>query len=149
MRVRFNPRTRVGCEFILGLHFCEHRVSIHAPVWGANVSIWLGVSGMRFNPRTRVGCEHVGLAVFDAKTFQSTHPCGVRKPVSVGCRYRRVSIHAPVWGAKNNNVLSCMTYTFQSTHPCGVRNYIAAYGDARLKFQSTHPCGVRNIRKLL
>ena len=54
-------------------------VSIHAPVWGATNRIAMSLTN---------------------KSFQSTHPCGVRHPIK-----RRhsgmvsVSIHAPVWGA--------------------------------------------------
>ena len=55
--------------------------------------------------------------------FQSTHPSGVRRgALPSGGADRRISIHAPQWGA------TCFarrrrrtTWRFQSTHPSGVR----------------------------
>ena len=162
----FNPRTRVGCEVDLVGFDSTGKVSIHAPVWGANVgcrqryrdrrvSIHAPVWGAnhpnsngrrvksRFNPRTRVGCEHLQNLKQD-----------------IG----KVSIHAPVWGAKVIVIARLTADTFQSTHPCGVRKRVAAchqpvFGfNPRTRvgcelsrrrrawhaaFQSTHPCGVR------
>ena len=117
----FNPRTRVGCdnqpqrtqtgERFQSTHPCGVRrfcpiglpaqfVSIHAPVWGATVSI-----------------KYIDFIT----EFQSTHPCGVRpateskkgrkpsfnprtrvgcdKPLDMSGKDAMVSIHAPVWGA--------------------------------------------------
>ena len=56
-----------------------------------------------FNPRTRVGCDdHRQSRVPDAGKFQSTHPRGVRPRLFLHVRrFRRVSIHAPAWGATN------------------------------------------------
>ena len=54
----FNPRTRVGCEVATVYAEQFASVSIHAPVWGANVIVGF-------------------FAVF-VVAFQSTHPCGVR-----------------------------------------------------------------------
>ena len=90
----------MGCESLSGVQFVKDGVSIHAPVWGANidytkiaiissVSIHAPVWGanscffstkrlISFNPRTRVGCEN------DHETEK---------------KYKEVSIHAPVWGA--------------------------------------------------
>jgi len=76
---RFNPRTRVGCDFDNGHRYIQQHVSIHAPAWGAT-------RGQ--GPRER------------RRTFQSTHPRGVRlylvRRLKVYCY---VSIHAPAWGA--------------------------------------------------
>ena len=36
--VRFNPRTRVGCESIKATNPTLATVSIHAPVWGAKAA---------------------------------------------------------------------------------------------------------------
>ena len=121
----------------------DELVSIHAPVWGAKRSCLSKKTPKSFNPRTRVGCEQrrhacVALGVVSIhapvwgakskyrrylapKPFQSTHPCGVRRPAPsstsssagfnprtrVGCEVSFfcfstsscVSIHAPVWGA--------------------------------------------------
>ena len=41
---RFNPRTRVGCDFFLAVVLvAEEVVSIHAPAWGATVSMFYPV----------------------------------------------------------------------------------------------------------
>ncbi len=99
--IRFNPRTRVGCECIITSLRATVCVSIHAPVWGAKVLRFLDnhqprfqsthPCGVRrtsrwheswlssFNPRTRVGCEVLQLYILTILTFQSTHPCGVRR----------------------------------------------------------------------
>ena len=55
---RFNPRTRMGCDRNKRRGRPTHRVSIHAPAWGATCS--------RNTP------------TLHAK-FQSTHPHGVRQ----------------------------------------------------------------------
>ena len=98
-------------------------------------------------------------------TFQSTHPCGVRIDITQDFDFTSsVSIHAPVWGAKHQLIITALPLSFQSTHPCGVRNckqqmgvgltvsiHAPVWGAKRLihhaqfmvMFQSTHPCGVR------
>ena len=74
----FNPRTRVGCDVFVVIMTCyfmfqsthpcgvrlnkwgiatEKLVSIHAPVWGATMSLGFLVGTGSFNPRTRVGCD--------------------------------------------------------------------------------------------
>ena len=170
---RFNPRTRVGCDW-----------SRHG-------------RGLRcrpcFNPRTRVGCDGRRAGVHPAgRGFQSTHPRGVRPGCSalpvpapgsfnprtrVGCDPRamcrpwprsRVSIHAPAWGATPLTGLqrraayvsihapawgatgracnlSGPTSGFQSTHPRGVRPLPERLRVLDTSFQSTHPRGVRHV----
>ena len=78
----FNPRTRVGCDAHCLINLVPSRVSIHAPVWGATITM---------------------SQQFQAKTFQSTHPCGVRPYLTVKTVSTDVSIHAPVWGATINH----------------------------------------------
>ena len=99
-------------------------VSIHAPTWGATFLLlrWLEIipfqsthprgvrpSSLRtdcsfincFNPRTHVGCDlKPSTQLSIRRLFQSTHPRGVRR-LTVGAMvaYKRVSIHAPTWGA--------------------------------------------------
>ena len=80
-------------------------VSIHAPAWGATRARERGTNGAWcFNPRTRVGCDpgHVGDLL--------GHGC-FNPRTRVGCDHtdgislhpaRRVSIHAPAWGATPN-----------------------------------------------
>ena len=76
--IRFNPRTRVGCDDVMGVSRIELNVSIHAPVWGATKPRNDPAFGLRFNPRTRVGCD-IAMPFY---------------PIEF-----KVSIHAPVWGA--------------------------------------------------
>ena len=99
----FNPRTPAGCDpFAHPRPTGARVVSIHAPLRGATGN---GVGG----PQAERG-------------FQSTHPCGVRRP---------------------GNVTGSASGTFQSTHPCGVRLELDSVHMHQLSFQSTHPCGVR------
>ena len=77
-----------------------------------------------FNPRTRVGCDKIyKTSLSEDFEFQSTHPRGVRhssKPAKSS--ERRVSIHAPAWGATLVTTKGANTMQkFQSTHPRGVR----------------------------
>ena len=122
----FNPRTRVGCDgdgLLVGL--APHGVSIHAPAWGATTSAGpRRPPCRRFNPRTRVGCDAKAIADKDREyLFQSTHPRGVRPGPAPGVQPRqRVSIHAPAWGATDEDLaLAVGGLVFQSTHPRGVR----------------------------
>ena len=59
-------------------------VSIHAPAWGATLSVLYHLINLGFNPRTRMGCDKQDK---DAYTklymFQSTHPHGVRPSTEV------------------------------------------------------------------
>ena len=41
---------------------------------------------------------------FQGCQFQSTHPCGVRRPKTCYSHDGQVSIHAPVWGATNDKL---------------------------------------------
>ena len=102
--------------------------------------------------------------------FQSTHPSGVRLWRYAALVWkRRISIHAPQWGATVDidvllldHLISIhapqwgateaaeaflfMPEIFQSTHPSGVRlDSNIAQKFASLSFQSTHPSGVRRI----
>jgi len=143
----FNPRPRVGGDKGCRNKAQLHRVSIHAPAWGATSderAVHPGVSG--FNPRPRVGGDPVCSAVAAAARsfnprprvggdptsvmwssgyilFQSTPPRGGR----LGCMTRYlmlciVSIHAPAWGATVRPSLRSLGYGwFQSTPPRGGR----------------------------
>ena len=58
IRVSFNPRTHVGCDFTPNIVSRE---------------------SARFNPRTHVGCDLTGfVTMLIGKVFQSTHPRRVR-----------------------------------------------------------------------
>src|SRR5699024_4232811 len=104
-------------------HQPTHRISIHAPTWGATLPFIAG-HGSRV-------------------LFQSTHPHGVRLSsmsnlllsvrisihaptwgatghAGTGCDHRGISIHAPTWGATMITLLTtAAVLLFQSTHPHG------------------------------
>ena len=170
----FNPRTRVGCDSA-DRNSCRRRsISIHAPGWGATrrqaklttliirISIhapgWgaTPVSCQRpserhnFNPRTRVGCDAIrSVSSAWRSIFQSTHPGGVRRRLRRKNDLRRkISIHAPGWGATRVALPRCCRAKFQSTHPGGVRRSSGSFGFCKCRFQSTHPGGVRQHRRM-
>ena len=170
------------------------RVSIHAPAWGATRSPpWRRIRGSRFQSTHPRGVRPPAMAEMAARqAFQSTHPRGVRRSrrsaggmgsasfnprTRVGCdvweqkrpHRKRVSIHAPAWGAtRGGQIVFCQWRGFQSTHPRGVRPidtarkalsagvsiHAPAWGatphfvesEVTDRFQSTHPRGVRHTR---
>ena len=164
----FNPRTRVGCDYDGELVARFKTVSIHAPVWGATISIHIsfssikvsihapvwGATNLRFltaNPRTvsihapvwgatlKTQQDHLGIG------FQSTHPCGVRPYTYLAIRKSAVSIHAPVWGAtgRTNRLNETCSFNPRTRVGCDTLNFITYM---RFLFQSTHPCGVRHCQ---
>ena len=167
----FNPRTHAGCDAIAALHDkASRQVSIHAPTRGATTTGRRSpASGRSFNPRTHAGCDwFIWGNSGNGKTFQSTHPRGVRPDAPArlsapgsfnprthaGCdnnmksekANRTVSIHAPTRGATSTLTTLPFTSVFQSTHPRGVRPVPVSRILASLMFQSTHPRGVRPTR---
>ena len=77
--MHFNPRTHVGCDSGERYVSHVHRISIHAPTWGATIAKVLRISVI---------------------AFQSTHPRGVRPQYEYyGGHQALISIHAPTWGA--------------------------------------------------
>ena len=141
----FNPRSRVGSDSIFLRNFQSHRVSIHAPAWGAtffwrqslvllNVSIhapaWgataakgLGdpVAGC-FNPRSRVGSDFIDCQVILYGRVSIHAPAwGATRAIVPDEIEYGVSIHAPAWGATNVMRLTPGSYGFQSTLPRGER----------------------------
>ena len=147
---RFNPRARVGRDIRYPLTPADLDVSIHAPVWGA----------------TRIsGCSRCSTVL-----FQSTRPCGARRPRVHRCgaiqavsihapvwgatrrsrRWRRltvVSIHAPVWGATNIGFLRFGSRTsFNPRARVGRDDDCPAVFGCDRAFQSTRPCGARLMR---
>ena len=145
-KINFNPRTPVGCDRLsLGRHShlctisihapqwgatfltCFHRttsgISIHAPQWGATVARNRPMRLSSFQSTHPSGVRHNGdMTKIDAQLFQSTHPSGVRP--GFHRRHRRgshISIHAPQWGATDEQGNNNEIVQFQSTHPSGVR----------------------------
>ena len=145
--LRFNPRTRVGCDSPLSVALLIRfpfqsthprgvrpwRVTSHVQSELFQSTHPRGVrpgrpcgsrTGQGFNPRTRVGCdERVATQQFVTSQFQSTHPRGVRQQARAAhIGWHRVSIHAPAWGATRRGDRQCHSLaSFQSTHPRGVR----------------------------
>ena len=125
LRRRFNPRTRVGCDnatnattTITATFQSTHPRGVRLSVYMQGLSrMWFqsthprgvrhdlcgrgGTDRTGFNPRTRVGCDFSRIDEGKyRRMFQSTHPRGVRR-LFLGQSFarRRVSIHAPAWGA--------------------------------------------------
>ena len=154
--MRFNPRTRVGCDtssakplpssaLFQSTHPRGVRrggvlldrdldgVSIHAPAWGATAA------GCEVKESPKLVSIHAPAwgatsraQVYKLlnRAFQSTHPRGVRR-VRFGssARTRSVSIHAPAWGATHRfKPHNDPLLLFQSTHPRGVRPHLRIRG---------------------
>ena len=100
-------------------------VSIHAPAWGATtVGAGPGQAPNSFNPRARVGRD--GGAPCEALAGRSFNPrARVGRDLGVPARrplIRRVSIHAPAWGATRiPGGSATINIGFQSTRPRGAR----------------------------
>ena len=97
----FNPRARVGRDE----NWYENKgwliISIHAPVWGATITVH----------------------IFNTIVAISIHApvWGATSRTKLLARARRISIHAPVWGATHSASTFCKYSRFQSTRPCGAR----------------------------
>ena len=128
----FNPRARVGRDYIAIINNHVSGVSIHAPAWGATaIHAYQPRALGRFNPRARVGRDGNGRNTLRTlNVFQSTRPRGARPPATPGAsasstsfnprarvgrddvtalvddQQQAVSIHAPAWGATSINPAS-------------------------------------------
>ena len=172
----FNPRTRVGCDGLLGNVGGQVAVvSIHAPAWGATWWPW-----RRHHHRKRVSIHAPAWgatrAVVEAGHGQkvSIHApaWGATKDFKASCAFLDVSIHAPAWGATKTGTFShCALTGFNPRTRVGcdwstslnwivwrVSIHAPAWGAtarrlggqaALSKFQSTHPRGVRPNRRLM
>jgi len=124
-----------------------HRVSIHAPAWGATaVEAFEAADVPGFNPRPRVGGDLSGVLVTpQTALFQSTPPRGGRRAaVLVASGIGWVSIHAPAWGATPSRRSRCAGGMFQSTPPRGGRRVPFVVRPTAGRFQSTPPRGGRH-----
>ena len=155
------------------MYALKHKISIHAPSWGATAADHgrhpLNKLFQSTHPR---GVRQKGNGVESLSfLFQSTHPRGVRhtgltisnyvEVISIhapswgatvgsgnGCPDREISIHAPSWGATSSmRTFPERKASFQSTHPRGVRLRILKNLTSHWIFQSTHPRGVRHFRQ--
>ena len=106
--ISFNPRPRMGGDFMFWDCGIDYRVSIHAPAWGAT------------NEKT--GGKNMEVVSIHAPAWGATF---------TGVDYTLVlvvSIHAPAWGATNHIPLSLpFNILFQSTPPHGGRPNPATY----------------------
>ena len=83
-------------------------VSIHAPTRGATIRIHFFENILAFQSTHPHGVR-LPVTSLDNRSlrFQSTHPHGVRRYLRAGLQpYRRVSIHAPTRGATHSRLLS-------------------------------------------
>ncbi len=150
MKKYFNPRTREGCDLLITMS---------------------SFGMLYFNPRTREGCDRMMESWKKSLLkFQSTHPRGVRRGVSLSNKLNLyISIHAPARGATCNKFEYARGNTVISIHaPARGATSIENIGKGRLayfnprtregcdlmqiklllttkQFQSTHPRGVRLI----
>ena len=125
MTYYFNPRTRMGCDgHIRRRPRPCHRISIHAPAWGATYGLPVCNSTAIFQSTHPHGVRPPVYRKYIVPfKFQSTHPHGVRPTARarppgswayfnprtrMGCDARVmrlmadwlfISIHAPAWGA--------------------------------------------------
>ena len=76
--------------------------------------------------------------------FQSTHPSGVRRHGNRFARtIRRISIHAPQWGATGGSTPACGAPAISIHAPQWGATVHGQYDTIIVRFQSTHPSGVR------
>ncbi len=145
----FNSRTRVGCDCLkLFLMALSHKVSIHAPAWGAILAILIRPRADGFNSRTRVGCDLAGRTHFSyPRSFNSRTRVGCDGQSRSWCfRIVRVSIHAPAWGAMISGFKLLMQESFQFTHPRGVRSLLVLGLERSLCFNSRTRVGCDSAR---
>ena len=173
----FNPRTRVGCNRARMAGYGRFHASFN-PRTRVECDCACPADACAkccFNPRTRVGCD--GMTFYRSCVgggFQSTHPRRVRPrgqhPADL---LRRVSIHAPAWGATDHwepvpdsgagfnprtrvgcdadpSSERCPSW-FVSIHApaWGATGTAATRTSGPHGFQSTHPRGVRLARQIM
>ena len=143
----FNPRTRMGCDFVDDCNHLHASVlqsthphgvrrlssvarrqhlgaSIHAPAWGATrCNRGLRRNLQCFNPRTRMGCDLSDVRLVYAEPTASIHApawgaTSLSRETGEGTD---ASIHAPAWGATPPTQARGCHEPLQSTHPHGVR----------------------------
>ena len=128
----------------------NHKVSIHAPTWGATPHLYLHHVKRMVSihaPTWGATCSEELLAWFGL--FQSTRPRGARrlrtcKPMTMMSFNPRAHVGRDFTGLRYIDV----SRLFQSTRPRGARlNARIRVADAK-KFQSTRPRGARHRRSL-
>ena len=81
-RRNFNPRTRVGCDGYYAVIISPLMISIHAPAWGATISVRTATTLLLFQSTHPRGVRRVDIQqLAQVLRFQSTHPRGVRQSI--------------------------------------------------------------------
>ena len=100
-----------------------HRISIHAPAWGATPLLDL----LHQQRRISIHAPAWGATELDSDLQDNLN----------------ISIHAPAWGATFIAISRLYPSRFQSTRPRGARLLFNPYIDEISIFQSTRPRGAR------
>ena len=97
----FNPRTHVGCDSGERYVSHVHRISIHAPTWGATIggkythlAILISIHAPTWGATLQQWLERNNIADFNPRTHVG---CDLRILQPIRCK--KISIHAPTWGA--------------------------------------------------
>ena len=139
----FNPRTRVGCEVILVCVLSENLFQSTHPCGVRMSKMCADTCHLCFNPRTRVGCELIWfIANSRITSFNPRTRVGCEGYTGFKRFFVKVSIHAPVWGAKTVKHQDLIICGFNPRTRVGCEDYYQRECGIAL-FQSTHPCGVR------
>ena len=146
----FNPRTHVGCDLLrLFIDFGCNSFNPRTHVGCDHLLISKLKTMLCFNPRTHVGCDKEQCRCFYTKRVSIHAPTwGATDTPADDADGGRVSIHAPTWGATRRSCRcrSCPRRFNPRTHVgCDDREGILREVEAL--FQSTHPRGVRRRRK--
>ena len=149
--LRFNPRTRVGCDARRGqARGPPARFNPRTRV-GCDVLVSRGDYGIhqRFNPRTRVGCDlsYQYVAGYVTK-FQSTHPRGVRRVKSEKslCDCQSFNPRTRVGCDGRILLLVVRMGCFNPRTRVGCDCILTGGRKSMCRFQSTHPRGVRRVK---
>ena len=143
--MRFNPRTRTGCdrlkEGVIGYTY----VSIHAPARGATNDMCMFRQDCSVSIHAPARGATGNTSLWDKFLQVSIHAPARGATILYLSLLRccTVSIHAPARGATPSIAVDVVPYEFQSTHPHGVRRVCNNTACIQVVFQSTHPHGVR------
>ena len=95
-----------------------------------------------FNPRTPVGCDALMIGPICSRKISIHAPqWGATRVADAPQLAVPISIHAPQWGATSRAVFICKTMVFQSTHPSGVRLRARSGSRSRRDFNPRTPVG--------
>ena len=98
----FNPRTHVGCDFVLQIYYNMHvDISIHAPMWGATLRYQIEDAILAISIHAPMwGATLIDLIYSHVNRISIHAPMwGATWLTSTLLCYLKISIHAPMWGA--------------------------------------------------